>query len=565
MYFRARIADFCSALADGLPEESADVEAIIVEHVRALQRFERLGCKLRRHRNSLLWTHRLPPELLCRIFALCLPANYWPRLTQPASWHALFFSQVCHHWRIVSINAPALWATPFFHLPQLAMEMIHRAQNSPLTIVSRSWTSWYQSPGPRLDPLLALKTACLRGHQIRSITIEDSAETIREVLQTFTAPALALESLDLMVTMDRRAGVQPFLLWQKGEFLSEHAPRLRHLRLATCMLDVGSSLYAQLTYIHLDQDQERLHETEVVDVLAIVRQARQLQNLHILTLRDSRLEDLDPVNQEKIPLENLESLILRGDAVLRPAQILLRSLLLPITTCIRLSERDGYYQNSIVDVASFLGRLPHIVQGPPLDRIIIQGVDSDFCIVGAQAKGADPDTDHINITGTLDGPLFGEALVGVTRELPLRQLRFLEVEHWKITGAPTSDEWRSALEACPHLTEVRAVRQAAPAFAVALGKASENARELCPRLIRVTLIRINLDVLVDERDLVSHLTDFVQARFSAGLPLRVVAFEHCFHSDADTVVNSLRKIVARGIRFEMGDEDELNEPVDEDW
>jgi hypothetical protein len=564
MCFRARIADFCSALADGFPEESTDVEAVIVEHALALQRFERLGYKLRRHRNSLLWTHRLPPELLCQIFSLCLPANYWPRLTQPASWRALFFSQVCHHWRIVSINAPALWATPFFHLPQLAMEMIHRAHNSPLTIVSRS-RPWYQSP--RVEALLALKTACLRGHQIRSITIEDSAETICEVLQTFTAPALVLESLDLKVTVDLRTGVpdEPFLLWQKGELLSEHAPRLRHLRLAKCMLDVGSSLYAQLTYIHLDQDLEHLHETEVVDVLAVTRQARQLQNLHILALRDSRPDDLIPVNQEKIPLEHLESLILRGDAVLRPAQILLRSLLLPVTTCIRLSERDGYYQNSIDDVASFLGRLPHIAQGPPLDRIIIQCVDSNFCIVEAQARGADPDTDLIEFTGTLEGPVFGEALAGIARELPLRQLRFLEVEHWKITGAPTADEWRSTLEACPSLTEVRAERQAVPAFAVALGKARGNASDLCPRLIRVTITGIRLHNLVDGRDLVSHLTDFVQARFSAGLPLRVVAFENCFHSDADTVVNSLRKIVARGIRFESCEEDELSEPVDEDW
>jgi hypothetical protein len=129
----------------------------------------------------------------------------------------------------------------------------------------------------------------------------------------------------------------------------------------------------------------------------------------------------------------------------------------------------------------------------------------------------------------------------------------------------TAEGWLTTLRACPQLTHIHVSRQAVPNFVVALGRISASSQHVCPRLLHVTLAKIKLHIEVDGRELVTYFTDYIQARFSSNVPLRRVAFEKCFYSSPDAVVNNLRRRVSRGVKFNACDEEELNEPVEDDY
>ncbi|KAI0812629.1 hypothetical protein BC629DRAFT_1650591 [Irpex lacteus] len=102
-----------------------EVDQAIEEEEKKIQAIRERQRILRMHRNALTPACKLPPEVLSMIFALCAP--YRGNLS-------LAFSQVCHHWRILSLGDPTIWRSPTFLYPRLAAHMIERAKFSPLRI-----------------------------------------------------------------------------------------------------------------------------------------------------------------------------------------------------------------------------------------------------------------------------------------------------------------------------------------------------------------------------------------------------------------------------------------------
>ena len=112
--------------------------------------------RLRTYRNSLLPVSRLPTEIVLRVFSLCAPQGH----DEYGFSHVnLAFSQVCSRWRDIALGNPGLWNNPIVTRPRLAQEMVKRALNVPLVLVSSASLVYHR-------PLLME-----HGHKIRSLSL----------------------------------------------------------------------------------------------------------------------------------------------------------------------------------------------------------------------------------------------------------------------------------------------------------------------------------------------------------------------------------------------------------
>jgi hypothetical protein len=62
---------------------------------------------LKRERNALGWTHRLPAELLAAVLAHVQGASGWAAYDR--TWARV--ARVCAHWRRAALGTPTLWTT----------------------------------------------------------------------------------------------------------------------------------------------------------------------------------------------------------------------------------------------------------------------------------------------------------------------------------------------------------------------------------------------------------------------------------------------------------------------
>ncbi|KAJ7803865.1 hypothetical protein B0H13DRAFT_1473793, partial [Mycena leptocephala] len=75
----------------------------------------------------------VPPEITATIFGHCLPALSSPSLHEAP----MLLTRICHQWREISLDTPALWASLAFgerRSIELLKEWLSRARNHPLTI-----------------------------------------------------------------------------------------------------------------------------------------------------------------------------------------------------------------------------------------------------------------------------------------------------------------------------------------------------------------------------------------------------------------------------------------------
>ncbi|KAJ7127105.1 hypothetical protein C8R44DRAFT_874185 [Mycena epipterygia] len=167
------------------------------------------AAKLRGMRNSMQPIHRLPPELLSKIFSetqLRLP-SFLP--LPPSGIHdhltcdwceCLFLLQVCRHWRGVIASSPVLWsAVCSFTKP---LEFLRRSRDAELTVYlgvrSRSFL-------PSLTEALAPHTSRFKEFHMLAMGPED----ILKLQQLFSSPAPRLHSL--LIQVERPEDLSPAL------------------------------------------------------------------------------------------------------------------------------------------------------------------------------------------------------------------------------------------------------------------------------------------------------------------------------------------------------------------
>lgn len=110
-----------------------DVEQARRQILADLRTYEERVIEKKRQLNCLLPIYRLPHELLVEIFLLVITET---RRADTHESRSLWFkhSQVCHHWREVSLNSAIIWSSFLACGYTWTRELLKRSRNAPLNI-----------------------------------------------------------------------------------------------------------------------------------------------------------------------------------------------------------------------------------------------------------------------------------------------------------------------------------------------------------------------------------------------------------------------------------------------
>ncbi|KAF8182140.1 hypothetical protein K438DRAFT_1161991 [Mycena galopus ATCC 62051] len=115
---------------DIISDGEAELQKLEVMLARLISRRDEIADQVRRHRNVLSSVRRVPPELICDIFALTMLDG------DSDPWH---LSHICRTWRALALSYPPLWSlitvpsTGRTPLPAIRAQLL-RSANGPLDI-----------------------------------------------------------------------------------------------------------------------------------------------------------------------------------------------------------------------------------------------------------------------------------------------------------------------------------------------------------------------------------------------------------------------------------------------
>lgn len=252
---------------------------------------QRLGTR----RNGLAPISRLPPELLCQVFAFasCTAGTYG---SYPPSLAWVKVSHVCRHWMEVSRNNPWVWANIPAFVPQWTREMLKRSKSSPLRV------HYEEEEAPFHRPVYAALGSALE-HLDRITDLSISINSPRLNIPGIEHPAPILERFTLLLNTDPRgAPVIPMIYLFSGI-----APRLRHMSLGGACFDWNSTLFQGLTSLELSnigvEARRVLNPMQIlVNLLAGMRMLKELRLRDALPRVEAR--GLPPIEH----MSNLPSL-----------------------------------------------------------------------------------------------------------------------------------------------------------------------------------------------------------------------------------------------------------------
>ncbi|TEB37122.1 hypothetical protein FA13DRAFT_1622286, partial [Coprinellus micaceus] len=101
----------------------ADFQQQIAERTKELA-LELLA--LHRRHNAVNPSHRLPPEILSRIFTILSSEwTWWIRV-----------AHICHYWRVVALDCAGLWSKITFSNIGFTKAKVARSRDLPLTVTA---------------------------------------------------------------------------------------------------------------------------------------------------------------------------------------------------------------------------------------------------------------------------------------------------------------------------------------------------------------------------------------------------------------------------------------------
>ena len=282
---------------------------INIDSIRALdeqiKELEEALTKLKRTRNSLLNAHRLPPEILGKVFQHnIMPESDFGGLDKRS--HNFLF--VCHHWSEVASHTPELWG--FWGN------------------TTRDWLRWYsRSAIAPLDLILTgadrdcyfdralfdeLQDRASRDIVRRVHLRSGDSQLLNSVLSSLTSECEdirsdQMESLILRNLDDVPVDVSNF-------FVHHYFPKLQRLNLTHCKIsswDLLRSRTGALTELYLDFIEPSLTPptSQLLSILASNPSLRKVTLLHQAVPQDSA--NTSPF---RAPLRHLRQLILSGES-----------------------------------------------------------------------------------------------------------------------------------------------------------------------------------------------------------------------------------------------------------
>ncbi|TFK63445.1 hypothetical protein BDN72DRAFT_963916 [Pluteus cervinus] len=266
--------------------------AALQEGIRALLGF----------RNTFTPTYRLPPEILTRVFSF---VRYVPQVDESQAkkkllrWIAV--THVSQHWRNVAIGSPSLWSCICSSYPKrIAEEWLQRSKDAALSF------NWQGTPS--LDPQL-VSTSLFR---TRDLALDLTLNGWKTLLPLLTPSAPLLESLIISFTNNPPPSPIPENLF------SGITPRLRHLELRGCNIDINSSLFMDLTSLELRKPR---HKFPTTDVLNILSKLPRLVSVVLCSVLDQSA-DLASPNVDIVALNSLKLLYIQGESFDRDLDLL---------------------------------------------------------------------------------------------------------------------------------------------------------------------------------------------------------------------------------------------------
>jgi hypothetical protein len=474
----------------------------------------------------------LPEDVLCRIFALCLPDRE--------------FAHVCRDWRAFALDCPLLWTEIDFcqDVPDGALENLRRAGSAPLAVnfcaqdvwKFRSRFSLQDCADAYLTKLATVRTLrfnCYHAIYAGPILAAHGAAPLLEDLDLsfghYESSTGSFNGWDEALEAD-----DPGYLELGADFLRGDAPRLRQLTLANTWIAPAWPPFAHLRELRIHSVSQSQNQT-AYDVLQLLRATPCLETLVLwdaMSILGNESADDRLAAFTAVPLRHLRYL----EIVERPADLAdFVSCISDVssTVKIRLTGTTVFGGDQVaqtITTAFFDGIAAHVAAWRRNFFESTVAISADD-YVGASIKvWAVSDTLPWLIVTLEDTPppRFFKSL---ERVMPLGDLSHLMVllhSPGTSTGTPISaEEWMTVLARMTRIAIMtvyftQRAHEICNALLLPVGSAG---KPVCPSLRRLVLDRVKLRQ-PESSSLLTLLPDVVLARHDAGVPLKTLELRH---------------------------------------
>ncbi|KAF5378518.1 hypothetical protein D9615_007157 [Tricholomella constricta] len=220
---------------------------------------------LKARHNSLSITARLPPEILSEIF------DWTAAMLRKKPFRWIRISFVCSHWRRVALECPKLWRRVNCTSPERLRVLLPRAGVVPLQIYLSLVTK--RSAAGILQALQEMYR--VRELRLGSHIVPGTLESMELVLSRLTQPAPLLETFSVVST------ARPECLHLPGDLFAGHAPRLRTLELAGCIVPSTSPVLTGITSLKLRGTDQSSHGISLNELIIMLESLPNIQALEL--------------------------------------------------------------------------------------------------------------------------------------------------------------------------------------------------------------------------------------------------------------------------------------------
>ena len=298
--------------------------------------------------------NKLNQDLLGYIIYLCssedgVSTQYTLRNT------ARFSSQVNTHWRSLSLRNKTIWLGPvldWFSPPKWVAEVLRRSDPLPLDVIIPL------DAANRCPLVVSVALLYLCRMRTLELTLEDNAWwwfiTQSNQLKT-RAPLLQ------KLIVDIRSGVQPKRRLHSAESLSMfggHAPRLQHLQVRNCSLNLTQLASSALRVLVI----EDIQYIPIPELLDMLRQMKCLESLQIvLPLESAAIHDVYVSSAYICDVHLLNLAELRVSAPSSTCAKLLHALVLPSSCALVIDAQHDPSSHDGQDLLTIISRFESIL------------------------------------------------------------------------------------------------------------------------------------------------------------------------------------------------------------
>lgn len=207
---------------------------------QVIQKVQEHQRQIQEYRNTSAAISILPDDVLAHLFVLCAPS--WG--SQQRRTH-IAFSHVCRRWRRVSLQNPRGWSQIDFALPRLALAMLERVKDAPLSL------KMDMTPLEPLEPLKLISGVFLQKHaNLRDVHLSGQSSILRKILAQMVSPMPHLSSLTL-ISEDYAPHGWAYTELRCPALEKFTAPQFRQLFLLNCSIPWSSQCFGHLTELRM--------------------------------------------------------------------------------------------------------------------------------------------------------------------------------------------------------------------------------------------------------------------------------------------------------------------------